>query len=105
MVERLRQLTAGRRLERERLSLVVSARSDSDQLCRAALRLDESTLLDLGGELARECEIRATPAILMIDAATFEVRDYVFGGDEEWITHRMKNMTTDTRSKKVAALT
>jgi hypothetical protein len=104
MVERLRHETAAGRLDRGRLSLIVAAHSDADEVYRAARRIDESTVLDVAGELSRECEIRATPAILMVDPTTFEVEDYIFGGDEEWIRQRIKSTSSDPHSKTARSL-
>lgn len=53
-------------------------------------RLPARYIADIDGKLARACEVRATPATLVISRPDLTVVDYAAEGDVRWITDHFK---------------
>lgn len=76
-------------LDREDISFVVAAGEEAP-IARAAQSISRSVVLDPGGKLLDESEIRATPTVLTVRGDTLDVLDYKLGGELGWIIDQLK---------------
>lgn len=69
--------------------------SRTKKALRFASQLPGHTLIDENGDLARRCEIRATPTIFIVSRSDFTLADYNPEGDVEWILNRLPARAPD----------
>jgi hypothetical protein len=63
--------------------------SETNEVRRFAARLPGRTIIDSDGDLARTCEVRATPTFLIVSRNDFTVLDFNAEGGVEWILERL----------------
>jgi hypothetical protein len=69
--------------------LFVAWASETKAVHRFAAGLPGHTIIDSNGDLARTCEVRATPTSLIVSRNDFTVLDFNAEGGVEWILERL----------------